>query len=96
MELEECNTVKSCLFWAEQRWKGFWDFATQQAMTSEEIYELAAAIDKDDDGFDALSKRLVAVAKLDKTKEAMNLLFKGAGAFCALEEKLNEARNLKR
>ena len=76
MELQECNTVKSCLFWAEQRWSGFWDFATQQPMTTEEILTLSEELHDDDEGFQQLAERLIEVGKIDKSKEAKNLIIK--------------------
>ena len=96
MDIQECATIKECLLWAEERWEGFWEFANQKPMAKTDIQRLAVKLDKDEQGFELFMGRVKDVAKEDKTKEALLLLFKGAGAFTRLERVLNEDTRTKR
>jgi len=85
MNIDECKTIKECLYWAESTWPGFWDFSTLQPMSDVEIQDLAANV-KNDPNMHRLIKRIREVAKIDKTQEARTLLLMGAQSINRLQQ----------
>ena len=97
MKLEECTTVEGCFMWADSQWPNFWEFANQDFLTKREIVQLARLIENDDEKFYNFMERLEKVAKeSDISREAKDLLIKGAGAFVRLERRYNELANFDR
>ena len=89
MKLEECKTVKECLIWAESKWPGFWDFATQEPMTDTEFMSLAEKISSDesfDKFIDRFQECIPAKDLLDQ--ETIQYLVLGAQAM----ERFNEQK----
>lgn len=95
MNLEECDTIKKCLYWAEGEWPGFWDFANLAPMSYEEMVKLSKSI-SNSDKFDKLLNQLSIAAKQDKSKEGISLLIKGTKAFTTLQENINEHTKIKK
>ena len=90
-QLEDCKTVKQCLFWAESTWPGFWDFATLAPMTTEEVTSLVFTIEGDPIFVDFLTK-FEQVATSDNSPEAIELLIKGSKAFARMGEIKHDKR----
>ena len=80
MNLENCNTVKMCLLWAEERFPGFWDFANCKPLSDEEIDTLAHTLENNED-YEKWIKHMEKITKLDRSEEALRLLKNGARAF---------------
>ena len=82
MKLQECTTVKDCYMWAESIWPGFWDFATQRNMlTEEELTELNDNINRNSTLYIEFIDKIRELASKDKSKENIKYLRLGAGAF---------------
>ena len=87
MQLEECTTVKECLVWAEAKWPGFWDFATQEPMTNAEFMSLAKRIQSDPQFNNFIEKFQDCIPTRDALdQETIQLLMLGAQAM----ERFNE------
>lgn len=84
MKLEECNTVKKCLLWAEERFPGFWDYANCKRLSDEELANLVLDLEGNKD-YEKLLKHLEYVVTIDRTEEALRLLKSGARSFKFLE-----------
>lgn len=97
MELDECNTLRECLTWAEGQWPGFWDFATLQPMSYDDVIrtmDLLQKIDATKEYQDFLD-RFQTVAKKDRTEEGKYFLQKGAQSYAVLNRRLDEYYNTK-
>lgn len=89
MKLEECNTVKECLVWAESQWPGFWDFATQEPMTDAEFESLCKRVVEDKSFSDFISKFEKCVPPREELdQETIQYLMLGAQAM----ERFNERK----
>ena len=95
MELQDCTTVKDCLIWAEGTWEGFWDFATHQPMSIEDMNKLDKAV-KGDKRLGSLIEKLKHLAATDKSKESRKLLALCATAFKNLQRNTNESKKITR
>ncbi len=89
MVLEECETIRECLFWAEEQWPGFWDFATLQPLSIDEMDDLCKSV-SGDELFQDFIERVQEVAPIDRSDDGLLLLYKGSQAFSKLREQLDE------
>lgn len=94
-ELDECNTIRECLYWAEGEWPGFWDFATLQPLTMDEITDICREV-VDNPMFTEFLHKIQAVAKYDRTEDSIKLLRKGSKAFKTAQRRANEYKKFTR